>query len=125
MKIRLSRLPILPGAPLPTAVIRPGFLDPASRKNLTDLARDGLVAHRLARHANALVLLDQGMRCGQVAKALLLDDDTVRTWHPLYEEDCIEGLATFGHEGSACRLSDEQQDKLRAWITETLPRTTC
>ncbi len=106
-------------------MIRPGFLDPASRKDLTDLARDGSVAHRLARRANALVLLDQGMSCGQVAKALLLDDDTVRTWHRLYEEDGIEGLATFGYEGSACRLSDEQQDKLRAWITETLPRTTC
>ncbi len=65
------------------------------------------------------------MRCGQVAKALLLDDDTVRTWHRLYEEDGIEGLATFGDKGSACRLSDEQHDKLRTWITETLPRTTC
>ena len=29
------------------------------------------------------------------------------------------------HEGSACRLSDVQQDKLTAWITETLPRTNC
>ncbi len=106
-------------------MIRPGFLDTASRKDLIDLARDGSVAHRLARRANALVLLDQGMSCGQVAKALLLNDDTVRTWHRLYEEDGIEGLATFGYEGRACRLSDEQQDKPRAWITETLPRTTC
>jgi len=43
---------------------------------------------------------------------LYVDDDTVRTWHRLYEEDGIEGLASFGYEGSACRLSDEQQDKL-------------
>jgi transposase len=71
------------------------------------------------------VLLGQGMGCGQVAKALLLDDDTVRTWHRLHEEDGIEGLATFGCEGSACRLSDEQQDKLHAWATGILPRTTC
>jgi transposase len=106
-------------------MIRAGFLDPESRKDLTELARDGSVAHRLARRANALVLLDQGMSCGQVAKALLLDDDTVRTWHRLYEEDGIEGLASFGYEGRACRLSEEQQDKLKAWITETLPRTTC
>lgn len=105
-------------------MIRPGFLDPESRKDLTELARDGSVAHRLARRANALVLLDLGMSCGQVGKALLLDDDTVRTWHRLYEEDGIEGLVSFGYEGSACRLSDEQQEKLRAWITETLPRTT-
>ncbi len=53
-----------------------------------------------------------------------LDDDTIRTWHRLYLEEGIEGLAGFGHEGSACRLSDVQQDKLRTWITETLPRTT-
>ena len=105
-------------------MIRAGFLDPESRKDLTELARDGSVAHRLARRANALVLLDQGMSSGQVAKALLLDDDTVRTWHRLYEEDGIEGLASFGYEGRACRLSEDQQDKLKAWITETLPRTT-
>jgi transposase len=105
-------------------MIQRGFLDPESRRDLIELARDGSAAHRLARRANALVLLDQGMSCSQVAKVLLLDDDTVRTWHRLYEEDGIDGLAGFGHEGSACRLSDAQQDKLKHWITETLPRTT-
>ena len=57
-------------------------------------------------------------------QGLLLDDDTIRTWHQLYEEEGIEGLASFGYEGSACRLSAVQQDRLKAWITETLPRTT-
>jgi transposase len=106
-------------------MIRAGFLDPEARRDLIELARDGSAAHRLARRANALVLLDQGMSCSDVAKVLLLDDDTVRTWYRLYEEDGIEGLASFGYEGSACRLSDQQQDQLKAWITETLPRTTC
>ena len=105
-------------------MIRPGFLDPEARKDLTELARDGSAAHRLGRRANALVLRDDGMSYAGVAKVLLIDDDTVRTWHRLYEEDGIEGLATFGYEGSACRLSAEQQDKLKAWITETLPRST-
>ena len=105
-------------------MIRAGFLDRASRKYLIELARDGSAVHRLARRANALVLLDDGMSCAAVAKVLLLDDGTVRTWHRLYQEDGIEGLASFGHEGSACQLSDEQQDRLTAWITETLPRTT-
>jgi len=81
-----------------------GFLDPESRKDLTELARDGSAAHRLARRANALVLLDDGMGYAAVARVLLMDDDTVRTWHRLYEEDGIEGLASFGYEGSACRL---------------------
>ena len=101
-----------------------GFLDAESRKDLTELARDGSAAHRLARRANALVLLDDGMSCEAIAKVLLLDDDTIRTWYRLYEEDGIEGLASFGYEGSACRLSAEQQDKLKTWIIETLPRTT-
>jgi transposase len=105
-------------------MVRRGFLDSESRKDLTELARDGSATHRLARLANALVLLDAGMSCEAVAKVLLLDDDTIRTWYRLYEEDGIEGLASFGYEGGACRLSEAQQCKLAAWITETLPRTT-
>jgi hypothetical protein len=34
-----------------------GFLDDESRRNLIELARDGLAANRLSRRANALVLL--------------------------------------------------------------------
>ena len=105
-------------------MIRAGFLDSESRQDLIELMRDGSVAHRLARRANALVLLDDGMSCEAVAKVLYLDDDTIRTWHRLYQEDGIEGLASFGYEGGACRLTAEQQDRLTAWITETLPRTT-
>jgi hypothetical protein len=41
-------------------MIQPGFLDPESRRDLIELARDGSVPHRLARRANALVLLDRG-----------------------------------------------------------------
>ena len=36
----------------------------------------------------------------------------------------IEGLARFGYEGGACRLSPEQQERLKTWIAKTLPRTT-
>jgi transposase len=105
-------------------LIQAGFLDAESRRDLIELARDGSVPHRLARRANALVLLDQGMSCGAVAKVLFLDDDTVRTWYRLYQEDGFDGLVSFGYDGSACRLSSTQQDQLKAWITETLPRST-
>ena len=105
-------------------MIRPGFLDSESRRDLIELARDGCVAHRLARRANALVLLDDGMSCAAVARVLFLDNDTIRTWYQLYLEDGIDGLAGFGHEGGICRLTVEQQGKLKAWIAETLPRTT-
>ncbi|MGH7160304.1 MAG: helix-turn-helix domain-containing protein, partial [Acetobacteraceae bacterium] len=85
---------------------------------------DSRAPHRLGRRANALVLLDDGMSCEVIAKVLLLDDDTIRTWYRLYEEEGIEGLASFGYEGGACHLSCEQQGRLVAWVTETLPRTT-
>jgi transposase len=105
-------------------MIRPGFLDEESRQDLVDLARDGAVAHRLARRANALLLLDRGMSCEAVAQVLFLDDDTIRTWYRLYEQDGVDGLAGFSGGGSTPRLSQTQQDQLRAWITATLPRTT-
>src|SRR5271169_4915996 len=105
-------------------MIRPGFLDSESRRDLIELARDGSAEHRLARRANALVLLDNGLSCQAIAEVLLLDDDTIRTWYQQYQDDGIEGLASFGHEGGSCRLSIEQQDKLTAWIAATLPRTT-
>ena len=105
-------------------MIRRDFLDPESRQDLIDLTRDGSVAHRLARRANALLLLDGGMSCEAVVKVLFMDDDTVRTWYQLYQEDGIDGLASFGHEGGSCRLTVAQQDALKTWITAALPRTT-
>ena len=62
-------------------MIRGGFLTSEERQDLTELARDGLAEHRLARRANALVLLDRGMSCEEVGRVLLIDDDTIRTWH--------------------------------------------
>jgi len=50
-------------------MIRPGFLDSESRLDLIELARDGSAAHRLARRANARVLLDDGMSCEAIARA--------------------------------------------------------
>ena len=54
-------------------MIRAGFLDPESRSDLIELTRDGSVAHRLARRANALLLLDDGMSCEAIAEVLFLD----------------------------------------------------
>jgi len=105
-------------------MIRAEFLSTAERAELIALARNGLVENRLARRANALVLLDRGMSCSDVGAVLLLDDDTVRTWFRLYEEDRIAGLAGFGYAGSTSQLSVEQQARLKSWIAETLPRTT-
>ena len=55
---------------------------------------------------------------------LLIDDDTIRTWHRLFETDGVDGLAGFNYGGRASLLSLEQQEKLKEWVGETLPRTT-
>jgi transposase len=105
-------------------MIRGGYLSPEDRADLIALARDGSAAHRLARRANALVLLDDGWSCERVAAALFLDDDTIRRWHALFLEDGLEGLTRFESGGGASRLSKMQEAALTSWIAETLPRST-
>src|SRR5262249_46594810 len=84
-------------------MIRPGFLSAAERGALIVVARDGLVEHRVARRANAIVLLNDGWNCEEVGSALLLDDDTVREWFGVYQRQGMAGLRNFGHEGSSCQ----------------------
>jgi len=105
-------------------MIRGGYLSAEDRADLIELARDGSVAHRLARRANALVLLDDGLSCEQVAAVLFLDDDTIRRWHALFLEESLEGLTRFESGGGTSRLSKMQEAALTSWIAETLPRST-
>ncbi len=105
-------------------MIRGGFLGEQDRNRLIALARDGSAASRVTRRANALVLLDDGWSCREVADALLLDDDTIRIWRKLFEQRGIEGLTSFDMGGSAGFLSAAQEDELKAWVAATLPRTT-
>ena len=85
-------------------MIRAHFLSPEDRADLIALARDGSAAHRLARRANALVLLDDGWSCEKAAAVLFLDDDTIREWHGLFVEEGLQGLTRFDAGGSACRV---------------------
>ena len=103
-------------------MIRPGFLSEEDRRALVGVARNGLGEHRVARRANAIVLLDDGWSCEDVASAFLMDDDTVRGWLRSYESGGLEDLGRFGHEGSWCRLTKQQQVALKSWVTATLPR---
>ena len=100
------------------------FLNAAERKELLALARDGSAEHRIARRANAILLLDDGLSCERVAKVLYLDDDTVRRWRKLYDERGIAGLEQFDAGGSSSRLSMEQEEALKAFVARALPRST-
>ena len=95
---------------------RQGFLDDESRRDLIELARDGSAAHRLAWRANALILLDKGMSYAAVAKVLLLDDDTIRTWRLLYEEDDRRATAGVPDEVVFQTKPQIAVDQLRAAV---------
>ena len=105
-------------------MIRAGFLATAERAALIALAKNGAVAHRLARRANAILLLDDGLSCAAVAKVLFLDDDTVRDWHKLYSEGGLTSLSRHEAGGSASHLSKAQEETLIAWVAASLPRST-
>lgn len=104
-------------------MIRKRFLKECIRQELYALARDVSAQHGLARRANAIILLDRGMSATEVAAALLIDDDTVRRWHGLYQAGGVAELKRNNYEGSECLLSEDQQSDLKAWISKTLPRS--
>ena len=59
-----------------------------------------------------------------MAKVLDLDDDTVRGWRKLYGERGIAGLEQFDAGGSSSRLSVAQEEALKAYVAQALPRST-
>ena len=75
-----------------------GFLTPEELTLLTALAKSGKLEHRVARRANAMVLLDRGFSFTTVAEVLLVDDSTVRDWQAEFRSTGIEGLQTFNHK---------------------------
>src|SRR5450631_3686880 len=105
-------------------MIRAGFLSADDRASVAALLRDGSAEHRLTRRANAVLLLDDGWSCEEAAKALYLDDDTVRSWAKLYREGGLKALTRFESGGSASHLTLAQEEALKAWIGATLPRST-
>jgi transposase len=104
-------------------MIRGGFLLPGQRSELKALLRDGRAEQRIARRANAMLLLDDGWSCERTAEALYLDDDTVRIWRRIYDEDGMEGLRRFEAGGSASHLSRAQEEELIVYVSEGLPRS--
>src|ERR1700746_2357765 len=105
-------------------MIRGGFLSAEGCSQLIPLARDGWPVSRMTRGANALVLLDDGWSCQQVADALLMNDDPIRDWHKLFEQRGIEGLTSFDMGGSAGFLSAAQEEALKDFVATALPRST-
>jgi hypothetical protein len=75
-------------------MLRGGFLSPEDRGHLIALARDGSAASRLTPRANALVLLDYGWSCEEVAAAFFERRHDPRLAQA-FEHRGIEGLTSF------------------------------
>ena len=93
-------------------MIRSGFLTFCDRVSLEKIVRRSSERHGAARRANAVLLLDDGLSCAQIAKVLYLDDDTVRGWHELWMTGGEKALASFDFKGAQRRLSSAQENML-------------
>jgi transposase len=95
---------------------RGGFLSSDERGHLEALVRRPTERHGIARRANAMLLLDDGLRCEDVARVLYLDDDTIRGWRDRYLRDGARALAVFGWKGGQRRLAPAQEAELVATL---------
>ena len=100
-----------------------GFLTGLQRKSMKAILRDGSTKQRYARRVHAMLLLDTGMSCAEVAEVLFLDDDTIRGFHKTFVADGLSGLERFESGGSSCALNDEQIKSFVAWVDEVHPTT--
>ena len=73
-------------------MIRGRFLSAKERTALQAVMRHPSETHGVARRANAILLLDDGLSCADVAKVLYLDDDTVRTWFKRYQAGGLDEI---------------------------------
>jgi transposase len=98
-----------------------GFLTAQQRTEMKAILRRGSTLQRFARRVNAVLLLDKGMSCAEVAEVLFLDDDTVRSFCKAYIADGMAGLEQFESGGSSSGMSDEQVKAFVEWVDETHP----
>ncbi len=103
-------------------MIRGGFLNAKERAALQSVMRHPSEIHGVARRANAMLLLDDGLNCVEVAKVLYLDDDTVRTGFKRYRAGGLDALTTFDWHGRSGHLSREQEAELSAHLGGRLCR---
>ena len=105
-------------------MIRGGFLSSEGRAYLQAVVRRPTERHGIARRANAILLLDDGWNCEDVARALYLDDDTVRGWHKAFATDGTQALRSFGWKGSQSKLSRCQEVELIETLSTRFFRST-
>ncbi len=87
-------------------------------------------AHRAERNKgaayrlNAVILLGSGWKLRDVKDALLIDDETLRSYVDKYKTSGIEGLLQTNHKGRANRLNNLQRKQLCEKLEEDIFLTT-
>ncbi len=105
-------------------MIRSTFLTARQRDELEQIVRRPSEDHGVARRANAILLLDDGKSCAQIAEFLYLDDDTIRTWHKHYMSGGWDELEMFDWKGGMPHLNAAQNEQLDCWLEARLCRST-
>lgn len=79
---------------------------------------------RSAYRLNAIILLGQGWRINEVKEALLIDDETLRTYIKKYSEGGINGLLETNYSGRVSLLNESQENALCIELDTTIHLTT-
>ena len=99
-------------------MVHSGFLSLPQRRELEACVRYHREDHGVAWRANAILLLDDGESCMQIAKFLYLDDDTNRSWCKNYREGGWDAVSVGGWIGGQSRLTAAQEGQLCDWLDE-------
>lgn len=75
---------------------------------------------RYADRLKAVILLGSGWSAQQVAEALMMDPDTVRSYFKQYKKKGTHGLLYLSYRGGVSWLSDEQFVELNLHLRQTL-----
>lgn len=104
--------------------ISSNFLSRSERIELEACVRRHREDHGIARRANALLLLDDGESCAQIAKFLYLDDDTIRGWYKSYRRGGWDFVSVDGWKGGQSHMSQAQEAALCTWLEDRFCRST-
>ena len=95
-----------------------GFTLTDKEINSLKAAHRGCRDKRLADRIKSVVLLGTGWTISETAEALLLDEDTVRTYSQKYQQGGLDALLTMRHKGSVPKLDSKQLDSLDKHLQE-------
>ncbi len=99
----------------------PNFLtndEVLSLRQLHKTLRDKRQADRI----KAVVMLHDGFTYSQIARALLLDEVTIRRHLKKYQKKGIDGLLKFAYTGGKSKLTRGQELELKKYLDENTYR---